>query len=166
MKNQSKTITTGVEVLKTVTGVVVGRYATIMGGNVLKIAEEADPKKAKMKKLAVGGGVLAIGTIGAIKAPNQFKSVFAGIATAGALAIATPFATDDKGFIPALHGSLGTATIEDEDDERILMELNSPYSELLDQEEQEEEENDSYYRSGRRVSGVDTDFEEMNNEMN
>jgi hypothetical protein len=164
MKKQSQAVVTGIEVLKTVGGVVVGRYATIMGAKALKISEEADPKKAKMKKLAVGGGVLAIGALGAIKAPNQYKSIFAGIATAGALSAMTPFAKEDAGFIPALHGALGTAMIEDEEDERIVRELNSPtdYDDVIIEEEDE----DSYYNRGLRALGEVTEYEDMSNEMN
>lgn len=163
MKNQSQAVTTGIEVLKTVAGVAVGRYACVMGAKVLKINEEADPKKAKMKKIAVGGGVLAVGVLGAIKAPNDYKSVFAGISTAGALGAVTPFAKEDAGFIPALHGALGTATIEDEDDEAIVRELNSPmeYDDVLDQEEAEDQDYDS-----KLASLEDAEYEDMSSEIN
>ncbi|MBI9058380.1 MAG: hypothetical protein JEZ01_11515 [Labilibaculum sp.] len=151
---QKKVVTVGMELLKTVAGVTVGRYACVMGGNALKVNEEADPKKAKIKKIAIGGGVLAVGTIGALKAPQELKSVFAGVATAGVLAAVTPFAKEDKGFIPALHGSLGTATLDDED-QKIALELNSleDYQAIID----EEQEDDDYME--RKLRGTDEEIE-------
>lgn len=176
MKKGNQLVVTGLELVKTIAGVGVGRLVAVKGAEMLKISEEADEKKANIKKMALGGGVLAVGTIGALKAPDAYKSLFAGIATAGALSAMSPYAKTDEGFIPALHGGIGTAMIEDEDDEKILLELNgeqSSYADLLEEEEAE----DSYYTRSREepsvprrslssVESEDVDFEEMGDEMN
>ncbi len=162
--SNSKVAVVGTELLKTVGGVMVGRYAVVMGRKALKVDQEADPKKKKIKEIGIALGVTAAGAFGAIKAPNQYKSICAGIATAGALSAMTPFAKEDSGFIPALHGALGTATIEDEEDERIVRELNSPMD--YDDVVIEEEEDDSYFDRGVRGLTEDAEYAEMGDELN
>lgn len=127
----------GTELLKTVGGVMAGRYAVVMGKKVLKVDQEADPKKKKIKEVGIGLGVTAIGAFGAMKAPNQYKSICAGIATAGALSAMTPFAKEEGGFIPALNGGMGMAELENYSEEDMSIELNST-EDILDEEDREE----------------------------
>jgi len=100
--NQIKTV--GVELAKTVGGFMAGRMAVIAGEKALKVETEADPKKKKMKEVGVGVGVAAVGTAIAVKAPTEYASVGAGMATAGVISAMSPFGKEDKGFIPVLHG--------------------------------------------------------------
>lgn len=93
-----------IEVLKTAAGAVVGRTAVVMGNKALKVIEEQDPKKKKLKQVGIGVGVAAVGTIAAIKLPSEYKSFAGGFATAGVFGAVTPFGKPDKGFIPVLHG--------------------------------------------------------------
>ena len=140
----------GIELAKTIGGVMAGRYAVVMGRKVLKVDEEADPKKKKLKQVGLGLGVAAIGAVGAMKAPSEYASVCAGVATAGALTAMTPFAKEeDKGFIPALHGSIGLAELEEEnegfeEEQDEMNELNalSAIDEYYDEDEELEEEDD------------------------
>lgn len=127
----------GTELLKTVGGVMAGRYAVVMGKKVLKVDQETDPKKKKIKEVGIGLGVTAIGAIGAMKAPTQYKSICAGIATAGALSAMTPFAKEEGGFIPALNGGMGMAELESYTEEDMSIELNSA-EDMLDEEERDE----------------------------
>jgi hypothetical protein len=94
-----------VEVLKTAGGAVIARTALVMGNKALKVDQEQDPKKKKLKQVGIGLGVAAIGTIGAIKLPNEYKSFAAGFATIGVFGALTPFGKADEGFIPVLHGT-------------------------------------------------------------
>lgn len=135
--SNSKVAVVGTELLKTVGGVMAGRYAVVMGRKVLKIDQEADPKKKKIKEVGIGLGVTVIGAFGAIKAPNQYKSICAGIATAGALSAMTPFAKAEGGFIPALHGGMGMAELEQFNENDMSIELNSVQN-MLDEEDRDE----------------------------
>lgn len=135
--SNSKVAVVGTELLKTVGGVMAGRYAVVMGKKVLKVDQETDSKKKKIKEVGIGLGVTALGTIGALKAPNQYKSICAGIATAGALSAMTPFAKEEGGFIPALHGGMGMAELENYNEEDMNIELNSTEA-ILDEEDQDE----------------------------
>ncbi|RKE04456.1 hypothetical protein [Marinifilum flexuosum] len=130
----------GMELAKTVGGVMAGRYAVVMGKKVLKVDQEVDPKKKKLKEVGLGVGVAALGTVGALKVPAQYKSICAGIATAGALSAMTPFAKEDTGFIPALHGSIGAAELAEYTEDDMSDELNAvgSYQDILDMEEQDE----------------------------
>lgn len=130
----------GMELAKTVGGVMAGRYAVVMGKKVLKVDQEVDSKKKKLKEVGIGLGVAAIGTVGALKVPNQYKSVCAGIATAGALSAMTPFAKQESGFIPALNGSMGMAQLEQYNEDDMSDELNAVgnYQDILDREEEDE----------------------------
>jgi hypothetical protein len=103
MNKQTKTILT--EVAKTAAGAVIGRTAVVYGEKALKVHEETDPKKKKMKEVGVGLAVAGAGTIGAMKLDNSLKSVAAGVATAGLISAASPFGKEDQGFIPVLHGA-------------------------------------------------------------
>ena len=135
--SNSKVAVVGTELLKTVGGVMAGRYAVVMGRKVLKVDQETDPKKKKIKEIGIGLGVTAAGAFGAIKAPNQYKSICAGIATAGALSAMTPFAKEDGGFIPALHGGMGMAELDDYNEDDMSIELNSA-EDMLDEEDRDE----------------------------
>jgi hypothetical protein len=135
--SNSKVAVVGTELLKTVGGVMAGRYVVVMGKKVLKVDQEADPKKKKIKEVGIGLGVTAIGALGAMKAPNQYKSICAGIATAGALSAMTPFAKEEGGFIPALHGGMGMAELENYTEQDMSIELNST-EDILDEEERDE----------------------------
>lgn len=131
----------GTELAKTVGGFMVGRYAVVMGKKALKINEEVDPKKKKLKEVGLGLGVTALGVVGSLKAPDQYKSICAGLAASGAISAMTPFAKEDAGFIPALHGSMGAAELEEHmEDSEAVYELNAveDYNELLDNEDQDE----------------------------
>ena len=127
-----------IEVLKTAAGAVVGRTAVVMGKKALKIEEEQDPKKKKLKEVGVGVGVAAVGTIAAIKLPNEYKSFGAGFATAGVFGAVTPFGKPDKGFIPVLHGT------EDVDyscsDSNLNGEDYDPEEDYMNELEKEDEE--------------------------
>ena len=94
-----------IEVLKTAAGAVIARTAIVMGNKALKVDQEQDPKKKKLKQVGIGAGVAAVGTIAAIKLPNEYKSFAAGFATIGVFGAVTPFGKPDKGFIPVLHGT-------------------------------------------------------------
>ncbi|WP_461632034.1 hypothetical protein [Labilibaculum euxinus] len=135
--SNSKVAVVGTELLKTVGGVMAGRYAVVMGRKVLKVDQETDPKKKKIKEIGIGLGVTAAGAFGAIKAPNQYKSICAGIATAGALSAMTPFAKEDGGFIPALHGGMGMAELDNYNEDDMSIELNSA-EDMLDEEDRDE----------------------------
>ena len=160
--NNQKIAVVGTELLKTVGGVMAGRYVVVMGKKVLKVNEETDLNKKKIKEVGIGLGVTAIGAFGAMKAPNQYKSICAGIATAGALSAMTPFAKEDGGFIPALNGSMGMAELENYSEEEMSIELNAleDYEEVLDEEEQNElnalealEEEDDDYEVSDELNG-------------
>lgn len=142
--NKEQITSVGTELLKTIGGTIAGRYMVVMGKKVLKVDQEADLKKKKIKEVGIGLGVTAVGAIGAMKVPNEYKSVCAGIATAGALSAMTPFAKEDTGFIPALHGGMGMAELEEYSEEDMSDELNSVenYDDILE-EEARDEQNDS-----------------------
>ena len=110
MKNDLGTV--GGELAKTVAGFIGGRILVVQGANVLKIDEETDDKKIKMKKMLVGAGVAATGFVGALKLPDQYKSIAAGVASAGAIAIISPYGKPNKGFIPVLNGTVGASALE------------------------------------------------------
>ena len=97
--------TVAVEVLKTAAGAVIGRTAVVYGKKGLKVDQETDPKKKKLKEIGVGAGVAGAGVAGSIYLPDEYKSFAAGFATAGVFGALTPFGKEDKGFIPVLHGT-------------------------------------------------------------
>ncbi|NOU59097.1 hypothetical protein [Marinifilum caeruleilacunae] len=125
-KNQTTAVL--IETAKTVGGVMAGRMVVVAGKKALKVNEETDPKKRKIKEVAIGAGIAGVGIVGALKLPNNYKSIAAGFATAGALSAMTPFAKgEDKGFIPALHGTTAMAALEGGDlydEEAIELEEN------------------------------------------
>lgn len=104
--------TVGIELAKTVGGFVAGRAMVVMGEKALKVSEETDDKKKKIKEVGVGLGVAAVGTAITMKAPTDYVSVGAGMATAGVIAAISPFGKEDKGFIPVLHGTEDDAYID------------------------------------------------------
>jgi len=141
-----------IEVLKTAAGAVIGRTAVVMGKKALKIEEEQDPKKKKLKEVGVGVGVAAIGTIAAIKLPNEYKSFGAGLATAGVFGAVTPFGKPDKGFIPVLHGT------EDVEYIPVNTELNGGYDaeqEYLEEMQEEHELNALDTDEGEEMVWID-----------
>jgi len=112
MNKKNQTTTVLIETAKTVGGVMAGRMAVVAGKKALKVNEETDPKKKKIKEVGIGLGVAGIGTVGALKLPTEYKSIAAGVATAGVLSAMTPFAKgEDQGFIPALHGTTSMAEL-------------------------------------------------------
>jgi len=111
--------TVATELGKTVLGVAAGRMIVIAGEKALKVSEETDEKKKKMKEVGVGLGVAAVGTVGALKLDDQFASFSAGVATAGVISAVSPFGKEDKGFIPVLHGTTAMSTIDLDDPEQI-----------------------------------------------
>ncbi|MDQ2178832.1 hypothetical protein [Marinifilum sp. D714] len=123
-KNQTTAVL--IETAKTVGGVMAGRMVAVAGKKALKVNEETDPKKKKLKEVALGAGIAGVGIAGALKLPNNYKSIAAGFATAGVLSAMTPFAKgEDKGFIPALHGTTAMAALEgDIYDEEMELEEN------------------------------------------
>ena len=126
------------EVLKTAAGAVIARTAIVMGNKALKVDQEQDPKKKKLKQVGIGAGVAAIGTVAAIKLPNEYKSFAAGFATIGVFGAVTPFGKPDKGFIPVLHGT------DDVDYIEVNSELNGGYNaeqEYLDEMQEEHDLN-------------------------
>ncbi|MDE5421763.1 hypothetical protein L3073_06050 [Ancylomarina sp. DW003] len=132
---------TAIEVLKTAGGAVAGRIVVVQAKKMLKVSEETDPKKKKIKEVAIGGGVAAIGTVAAIKLPKEYKSFMGGIATAGVFAAVTPFGKDDKGFIPVLRGTEGEEVIYSEDALNALGAMSQEeldYIEMLNEEEENE----------------------------
>lgn len=94
-----------IEVAKTTLGVVAGRTAAVMGEKALKVNEELDPKKKKMKEVGIGLGITAVGAFGATKVPKAYQSIMGGVAVGGAVSAMSPFGKPDKGFIPVLNGT-------------------------------------------------------------
>jgi hypothetical protein len=141
--------TVATELGKTVLGVAAGRMVVIAGEKALKVSEETDEKKKKMKEIGVGLGVAAIGTVGALKLPTQYQSFAGGIATAGIISAVSPFGKENKGFIPVLNGPSAISALYLDDPEQIqeLDELEEALEEKEFNEELnavENEENDIY----------------------
>lgn len=140
MSGKTNLVAVGTELGKTVFGVAAGRMMVVAGEKALKVAEETDDKKKKMKEVGVGLGVATIGTLGALKLDDKYKSLAAGVATAGIISAVSPFGKEDKGFIPVLHGSLGTTDLDLNDPEQI-QELNA-IEEAYEENEFQRELND------------------------
>jgi hypothetical protein len=151
-----------VEVLKTAAGAVIGRTAVVMGKKALKIEEEQDSKKKKLKEVGVGVGVAAVGTVAAIKLPNEYKSFAAGFATAGVFGAVTPFGKPDKGFIPVLHGPEAEYI---EINTELNGEIYDPETEFLEEEEElnalaaldTEEGEDMVWIDEEKINGLEDD---------
>jgi len=167
-QKQGKVEIVAVELAKTLGGFVGGRLVVNLGEKMLKVSEETDEKKRKLKELGVGVGIAGIGTLIALKAPSQFSSVGAGMATAGFVSAMSPFGTEDKGFIPVLHGTAGLSALDEFDEAN---ELNSPTEEELELDEALNEAD--YLQEKTALNGdldenytIDVDHEEMGSELN
>ena len=110
-----------IEVAKMTIGVVAGRTAAVMGENALKVNEELDPKKKKMKEVGIGLGITAVGAFGATKVPKAYQSILGGVAVGGAVSAMSPFGKPNKGFIPVLNGMEG-----DTEDFQLVNSLQAP----------------------------------------
>jgi len=164
MSGQIKTI--AVEVGKTAAGFVAGRAVVVQAEKMLKVPEEADPKKKKLKEIGVGAGVGAIGAIAALKMPKNYASFAGGVATAGVISAISPFGKEDKGFIPVLHGP---------DEEYQVIDLNSEVNSLESPDDSEDylnKEIDDEIEDDLEISAlaspesegdiIDVDFSEVN----
>jgi len=163
---------TAFEVLKTAGGAVAGRIVVVQAKKMLKVSEETDPKKKKIKEIAIGGGVAAVGTVAAIKLPKEYKSFAGGFATAGVFAAVTPFGKEDAGFIPVLHGTNGEEVIYSQDALNALGSMSQEeldYIEMLKEEEENEntisalEEFEEYQEF--EEPGVNSNFSELNGQV-
>lgn len=157
--------TIGIEVAKTALGVGLGRTAVVMGEKVLKVSEEADPKKKKMKEVGVGVAVAAVGTFGATKVPKEYQSFLGGVAVGGALSAISPFGKPDKGFIPVLNGAeepdyteINSLSETTELDRYLDNDLDTE----LDQEINEEVEISALASPENEEEAMDVDFSEVN----
>ncbi|MCZ4693883.1 hypothetical protein DWB61_03755 [Ancylomarina euxinus] len=155
MSNKTDLGTVAKELGKTVLGVAAGRMIVVAGEKALKVSEETDPKKKKMKEVGVGLGVAAIGTVGALKLSDQYKSIAAGVATAGVISAVSPFGKEDAGFIPVLRGSLGTTALDLDDPEQIqeLNAIQEAYEENEFQRELNTIDNNDMYEDAEELNG-------------
>jgi len=164
MSGQIKTI--AVEVAKSTAGFVAGRALVVQAEKMLKVPEEADPKKKKLKEIGVGAGVGAIGTIAALKAPKKYASFAGGVATAGVIAAISPFGKEDKGFIPVLHGPDEEYQVIDLNSEVNSLESADDLEDYLNKEIDDEIDDDleinalASPESGEEI--IDVDYSEVN----
>jgi hypothetical protein len=152
--------TVGIELAKTVVGFGVGRIVVVQAEKALKLEEQTDPKKKKLMEVGVGVGVAAVGTAIALKAPPEFASVGAGMATAGVIAAVSPFGKDDKGLIPVLHGY---------DEEGNLIEIESDLNAVESEDERAEREYKEFLASEQEededdLGAIEDDFDEDEDE--
>jgi|GEM_PF-2902651 len=163
MSDQLKTV--AMEVGKTALGFGIGRTVVVMGEKVLKVHEEADSKKKKMKEVGVGAAVALAGTLGTTKVPKEYKSITGGIAAAGAISAISPFGKPDKGFIPVLNGTDEPELVEEINSLSDTTELDEYLNNDLDTEidtEIEEESQINALASPESEEVMDVDFSEVN----
>jgi len=106
--------TVGIEVAKTVGGFIGARAISVQANKMLKVDQETDPKKKKLKEVGIGLAIAGAGTYGAYKLPEEYQSIAAGMAAGGAVVALSPYGKENKGFIPVLNGPNGSAVPVDD----------------------------------------------------